>query len=450
MENGKVLCTSLQLTKHKFFSHLGIFLLFIPILALWASCNKSSSSSTSTTTTAEGQYTQSSETVTFTSQTINLTTADLCAITLSNTGMLTLNKSKISTSGSSSSTDYSRYYGLNSAITAIGGSTLILSGNKVTTSGTGAAGVFSYNYSITSLSEDTISTTGQYSSAIVASGQGHLTANKTVLTTSGDYSPAASIDYGAGHLTINGGKVSTSGANSPAISSKGVMLVTDASISASGAEAAMLEGSNSITLSNATLSSSKADKSSVLIYQSESGEAAGHQGAFQMTGGTLSNTSTSSPLIFVTNTTALINLKSVSLSAASNVLVKAGAGSWGTSNLNGGQAIVTADGQTMKGDFLADKFSVLSLILKNSSSINGGINTAKTAIAANLSLDKSSTVSLTGDSYISVFDNLDAIADGAVKNVYGNGFNLYYQASVNSILAGKTYALQNGGQLIPY
>ena len=41
------------------------------------------------------------------------------------------------------------------------------------------------------------------------------------------------------------------------------------------------------------------------------------------------------------------------------------------------------------------------------------------------------------------------ISGSKVTNIVGNGHNVYYDSAANSGLGGKTYALVNGGQLIP-
>ena len=139
-----------------------------------------------------------------------------------------------------------------------------------------------------------------------------------------------------------------------------------------GAEAAVIEGGNSITLTDTDLSSSKEDKWGVMIYQSMSGDADGTRGTFTMTGGSLQYTSTSGPLFYVTNSTGVITLKGVAVTVASGTLVKAATGNWGRSGSNGGTVMLTADGQTLAGNMLADAISSLTVDLKNGSSLTGG------------------------------------------------------------------------------
>ena len=59
--------------------------------------------------------------------------------------------------------------------------------------------------------------------------------------------------------------------------------------------------------------------------------------------------------------------------------------------------------------------------LKNGSTYSGTINNKNTAKTINISLDSSSSITLTGDSYITSLDN----ADSTNSNINFNGYTLY-------------------------
>jgi len=113
--------------------------------------------------------------------------------------------------------------------------------------------------------------------------------------------------------------------------------------------------------------------------------------------------------------------------------------------------ILTADGQTLAGDMVADKISTISAILQNSSTLTGAINADKAAKAVNLTVDSSSTWSVTADSYLTTLADAGGISGTTIANIQGNGHTVYYDAgnSANSGLGGKTYTLAGGGQLKP-
>ena len=403
-------------------------------------------------TLTSAAYKLSGGTATKAGQTISATAADQSGVLATDNGSLALSGSKITTSGDSSSLDNSSFYGLNAAVVATAGSTIDLSDSSVTTTGTGANGVFATgtDASVT-LSGGTIDCTAQGAHGVDATLSGTLTLANVDITTRGANSAAIATDRGGGTITATGGTISTSGQDSPGIYSTGAVTVSGAAIESTGAEAAVIEGGNSITLTNTKLSSSKADKWGVMIYQSMSGDAQGTKGTFTMTGGSLSYTPSTGPLFYVTNSTGVITLKGVTLTAGSGTLVKAGADKWGTSGSNGGTVILTADGQTLAGDMVADKISTISATLQNSSTLTGAINADKAAKAVSLTLDSSSTWNVTADSYLTTLADAGGISGTTIANIHGNGHTVYYDSgnSANGGLAGKTYALAGGGQLKP-
>jgi hypothetical protein len=385
-------------------------------------------------------------------QTYSASNNDQSAVYVINGGNLTLTNATITTSGNTSSTDNSSFYGLNAGVLATSGSTINMLSSSVTTSGTGANGVFATGSgSSVTLSNVTITATGDGGHGAMASDGGSLTLDSVDITTSGTSAAPIATDRGGGTITFSGGTVTTSGMNSPCLYSTGNFTVTGLTCTSTGSESAVIEGANSITLTDSSLTSSMDNKWGVMIYQSMSGDAQGTEGTFNMTGGTLANTATTGPLFFVTNSTAYITLKGVNITLGSGVLVEAGGTTkWGTSGSNGGTANLTADGQTLTGNFVTDD-AISSIIasLTNGSSLTGAINTANKAKEVNLTLDASSGWTVTADSYLNCLTDTGGISGTSVSNITGNGHTVYYNASTCSSLAGQTYTLNGGGCLTP-
>lgn len=401
---------------------------------------------------ATGAYTLDGGTATQDGQTYTASGADQSGVYVKNGGALTLTKVTITTSGDTSSQDYSSFYGLNAGLLAAYGSTVTLSDSAVTTSGAGANGVFATGSgSSATLTKVTINATGEGGHGVMATLGGVLTLDDVTMNTTGTHSAAYATDRGGGTITATGGTVTTSGQDSPGIYSTGSITVSGATITATGAESAVIEGANSITLNNTALSSSKDDKWGVMIYQSMSGDAQGTEGTFTMTGGSLANTAAHGPLFYVTNSTGVISLSGVDVTAASGVLVNASAGNWGSSGANGGTVILTADKQTLAGDMTADALSAMTVTLQDGSTLTGAINTDQSAKEIHLTLDATSTWTVTADSYLATLADSGGISGSSVTNIVGNGHNVYYDASAaaNSALGGQTYALANGGELLP-
>lgn len=379
-------------------------------------------------------------------QAFSASATDTSAVWVSDSGILTLNDCTVVTTGDTSSEDSSSFYGLNAGVLAATGK-IYMTGGSVTTSGTGANGVFATGSgSSVTLSDVKISATADGGHAVMATQGGSLVCTNVDMTTAAAHAGAIATDRGGGTILVSGGTVTTSGQDSPGIYSTGDITVSGATIAATGAEAAVIEGANSITLTNTALSSSFADKWGAMIYQSMSGDAEGTRGVFTMSGGSLAYTAADGPLFFVTNTTGVITLTNVAVVAASGTLVSAaGTTRWGTSGSNGGTVIFTADGETLTGDLITDDISSITATLKNGTKLTGAINSAA------LSLDATSTWTVTDTSYLTAFADPNGISGTSVTNIVGNGHDVYYDSSLaaNNALGGRTYSLVNGGQLLP-
>ncbi len=157
-----------------------------------------------------------------------------------------------------------------------------------------------------------------------------------------------------------------------------------------------------------------------------SGDAGEGTGTFTAENSTLEIQSDSdyfktAPMFFITNTDAVINLTNTKLVYASGILVSAkGTEEWGKSGSNGGNLTLNANSQTLSGNIEADSISTVVLSL-SSSSYEGTINGDNSAGEITLKLDKSSTIKLTGDSYVTSLED----GDSTYSNIDFNGYTLY-------------------------
>lgn len=429
-----------------------------------AACGSGSSTATSTTTQADGSgaapgggtaqytpkgaYTLTSGTATKTGA-IDATEQDTSGVLVSG-GTLTLTDATVTTSGASSSSDESSFYGLNAGVLARNGGDIEMTGGSVTTTGDGANGIFAYGESTVAVTGTTIEATGRYAHGIMTSGGGTITANDLTVSTTGGNSAPVATDRGSGTITVTGGTYRSTGNDSPGIYSTGKVTASGATFVATGSEAVVIEGSNSVTLNDSSLTAQKAGGWGVMIYQSMSGDAEGAEGTYTQTGGSLTETASDSPLFYVTNSTGTITLSGVKVTNASGVLVKAAAGQWGTSGSNGGTVKLTGVGQALSGDVVADDISTVSVSLTKSSTLSGAIDTADTAKSTTLALDSTSRWTVTADSHLTVLTGAK-ISGSSITNITGDGHTVTYDASnsANSYLGGKTYTLAGGGTLAP-
>ena len=82
----------------------------------------------------------------------------------------------------------------------------------------------------------------------------------------------------------------------------------------------------------------------------------------------------------------------------------------------------------------------------DSSSADASNFTGQNAIF--LAADSTATLShltMTSDAYVTTIE--DAAED--YENIASNGHNIYYDATADTALGGKTYALPGGGRLLP-
>jgi len=335
------------------------------------------------------------------------------------------------TAGSASSNDASSFYGLNAAILALDNATLNINGGTVTATTEGANGVFAYDGATISITGTTVNVSGGNAGGIEVSGGGTMYA--TDLTVNATVKAAIRSDRGGGTMVVDGGTYTTAGSSgAPAIYSTADIQVSNATLTANDSEALVVEGLNSITLTDCDVTGnmggtySKTDTANnvhnVMLYQSMSGDAEQGTSSFTMTGGTL--VSKNGDMFYVTNTSSVITLKGVDLTLADGTYLLRVSGNtsergWGAAGANGGTCEFALTGQKASGDILADSISKLTMTITDGSAYTGAINADGTEAAAlSVTLDSTSTWTLTGDSYVTEFN-------GDMANVVTNGHTLY-------------------------
>ena len=363
-------------------------------------------------------------------------------------GTLTVADAQVVTDGDSSSLFNSRMYGQNAAIMAEEGSALKVLDCMVKTSGSGANGVFGTDELTTvKVADSTIESGGDNAHAVLAVKKAVMDISNTDMTTSGENAPAVAIGRLGGSITLDGGTITAGGSGSPAVQTTGAVTAGNAVISAGGAEAVVVEGAGSVALMESDVTASLKGYRGITLFQSIESQDEALTGSFSMSGGSLAYTGQDGPLFYVTNTAGVINLSGVDLSAASGVLLSANAVEDGSVITS---AIINADDQVLEGDLIGDKASMIELNLRNGSTFTGAIDTANSAKTTGLTLDASSTWTVTADSFITrltVAENI--IEDGTVLNIIGNGHTVYYNSNANTYLKGRIYSLDGGGYLKP-
>ena len=364
--------------------------------------------------------------------------ADENAILVSGDVTASISNITVEKTGDSDGGDSTSFYGTNSAILAKGGATLTIKNATITTNATGANGVFSYGGSATTnnsssdnttinISDSTITTSKDNSGGIMTTGGGIMNATNLTINTAGTSSAAIRSDRGGGTVTVNKGTYKTTGKGSPTIYSTADITVKNATLIATASEGVVIEGKNSVTLENVeltdtnnTLNGQSTTYKNIFLYQSMSGDAADGEAIFTSKNSTI--TTNKGDSFYVTNTTATINLennKIVNNDSTGNFL-RIQKDSWGKSGSNGGVVTLNLTNQNASGNIVVDSISRLTMKLSSSSSFKGTINNNNEG-EVSLTLDKSSSITLTGDTYIKSLTNLDSTN----SNINLNGYKLY-------------------------
>ena len=344
----------------------------------------------------------------------------------------------VSKTGDSDGGDNTSFYGTNSAILAKGGANVTIKNANIETNATGANGVFSYGGSATTnnsssdgttinITDSKITTSKDNSGGIMTTGGGIMNATNLTITTAGRSSAAIRSDRGGGTVVVNKGTYKTTGPGSPAIYSTADITVKNATLISTASEGVVIEGKNSVTLENVeltdtnnTLNGQSTTYKNIFLYQSMSGDAANGKAIFTSKNSTI--TTNKGDSFYVTNTTALINLennKIINNDSIGNFL-RIQKDSWGNSGSNGGDVTLNLTNQEVNGNIVVDSISKLTMTLSNNSLFKGAINNSNEG-EVSLTLDKSSKIILTGNTYLKSLTN----ADSTNSNINLNGYKLY-------------------------
>lgn len=126
---------------------------------------------------------------------------------------------------------------------------------------------------------------------------------------------------------------------------------------------------------------------------------------------------------YITNTKAIINLENneITNNDKTGSFLRAKSDSWGQTGSNGGEVTLNMTNQKALGNIVIDKISTLNMTMKSNSYYWGSINTKNEAKSIKLTLDKTSKVKLTGNTYVTSLENEDTTN----SNIDFNGYKLY-------------------------
>lgn len=374
---------------------------------------------------------------------IGATAENQSILRVKNGGAFTANQTIFTKSGDTTSQTESGLFGLNAAIIAETGGTITLEQAVLHSEATGSTAVFANGAGSTAkLTDVAITTAGDASPGLGAVDSGSVIADGVNIATTGLASAGLTTGWGNGTCRVDNAVINTNGTDSPAIVAAGVVSVMNSHLTATNAPGATVTDNGSLLLYNCQLTGGK--ESGISFYQTTTEP--NITNIFNATNGNI--TAQEGALFYATNSHVDLQLKEVSLLNESFQLLHAAADTLGKEGANGATISLTATKQTLPGNVTADALSSVALTLLDNSTLRGAMNHENTAKSASLSLDKSSTWQITGDSYLTVFQDEDT----TFSNIKDKGFTIYYDAqnAANQWLAGKTYTLNEGGTLQPF
>jgi len=345
--------------------------------------------------------------------------------------------------------------GLGAAVIVASQTNAAVTGGAISTTGRGIDGIFAADAgSRLTLKGASISTRAAEAYGIELAAGAALDADGANIATISDHAPAIAVKPGS-RAKLTGGTLTTGGPSSPALAAWGDVDASGTTIKTGFSGGLEIDGEHTATLTEVKFDSG--DRG-ILLYQSalppaqagpvtaSSATSAPYDGpvataTLAMDGGAIHS---AREAILVSNVRGVITLHHVDIASQSGVIVKAAAAKWGPLGRNGGYARIDAHDQTLNGDFSTDILSGIRLDLKDGSRFSG-----KTTANVDVSLDASSTWTLTADTRVGQLTDPEGLSGDTVKNIIGNGHVLSYSQRDNPNLAGKTYQLAGGGTLAP-
>ena len=369
-----------------------------------------------TTYTTVNAYSQSSGNNTVSYVKYISTSSDINAVKVSG-GSLTMNHCRVvKSAGNTSNSDNSSFYGTNAGILASGTGTLTMNYGTITTSAVGANGVVAYG-GIVEISGVTITCTSNLSRGIHATGGGTIVANNLYITTAGNNSSVIATDRGGGTVTVNGGTYSTTGGDCAVIYSTGTITANNIIGYSAQGEIGVIEGSNGININDCDMTSGASTRG-MMILQSGSGDASGYDGYINVTGGNITLTGSSTPLIEITtSTTGTVTLNDVTLTVPSNILMSVDYNPrWSTKNPVAYLILAGSEGKTYTGNVEVDDYGTATVTVNNGIVWSGSYDNANEGLQTTGYVN--GTWNLTEDSYI---NTLTVSTTGIINK---NGYTL--------------------------
>lgn len=366
---------------------------------------------------------------------------------------LELNKSD----GLTTDKEISEYFGLNSAVIVKDASILELTDSSIRTNADYSSAIFLSGLSSKAvLNNVTLKTLKNNSPSISISEEAELNASNLEISTIGNNSSGIKTLDTNSTAYVSDSIINTEGTNSPLFYSNGKIEVTKITGTSSNSPIGIINNVNSIEIKDSELTTSTSNEKDIYnaaftIYKKAT---YGSSNNYNYADLTIENTKITidkkssnyktASIFYIKNMKTKINITDTKLKYGSNTLLNVVS----EDEYNISEVTMTVTDQNLKGNIVVDEYSKVRLNL-NDCTYTGRINKGNVSKNVDVTFDEDSRWALTGNSYVNTLTVTKKDLNNIRKYIRSNGYNIYYNAKNNEWLNGRTIYLNGGGKLIP-
>ncbi|KAJ5682406.1 hypothetical protein N7462_005571 [Penicillium macrosclerotiorum] len=399
------------------------------------------------------EYSGSSKSTSVDDETLSATANDTSVIIITAGADVNLTDDTIVKHGYSSNLWEASFWGMNAAVNVQNTSISYITDINVTTHN-GAANIYAYGSdTVVYVDGAWLYSSGPVAHGLYASGDGTIIATDVRHYSGGNRCSSFAGDSPAGYVTVEDSVAHTAGIGSAIFYALGEITATNVTGWAENSPILFMDGDQTATISDSTLYAGLL-AGFVIFSSSERYSGA----SLSISSSTIELLNEDIPALWFGNVIADATLDDVTITTESGILVVANysqvtqdfdyyAGYDDNSALSPAEAYITVSDSTLTGDLVAYNESLISWSLTDSSSWTGTAYSGYDTYYIGVSLDSTSTWTLTADTCVYNFTDTDT----SVTNVKSAGYTLTYDksSSANSWLDEKTISLSGGGSLVP-
>ncbi|PYI04690.1 hypothetical protein BO78DRAFT_431175 [Aspergillus sclerotiicarbonarius CBS 121057] len=394
-----------------------------------------------------GAYAYSGETESISHETLTVSANDTSVLVITESSEVNVSYSTIVKHGYSSDLYQASFFGLNAAVNVANESVAYFDHVNVTVHN-GAANVYSYgNNTYVSIADSTLYSSGPVSHGLYAAGYGTVV-GKNLEPYSGAYRPSSFAgDSPQGYVYVYDSVAHTAGVGSAIIYGQGTVYAENIIGYAEKAPIAFLDTAQ-IDIHDSDLTAGLL--AGAVIFSSGT---RGSGSEINFTNSRLTVLPDDAAALWFGNVIATSHLTSATINTTSGILVVANYSqvtqdfSYFADSTAAAEATITVSESDLAGDLVAYNGSRISWSLTDYSSWTGTAYSGYGTSCFAVSLDATSTWTLTNDTVVNNFTD----SDTTLSNVDSAGYTLFYDssASSNQWLNGTTKKISGGGYVKP-